>query len=211
MVRDDIEWFRRLADVPGVDYGGRPEIDRNRLPGHDATPEVHAFEMDGVVHRSLSWRGLDRGTFSTSSAPARQWRDRSTDRKLPEMVQLLYESLELPGQLSDYHFNLLGTYDVLWNHRSEEPWIPAAIEELCLLDMALVEARMDAVEADSEHAKGDYYVIPGFHHLVRLYEQEGYLQEALAIAHRAAKFGQLAADVERLTARIQNLEAADAN
>lgn len=127
------------------------------------------------------------------------------------MVQRLYESLELPGQLSDYHFNLLGTYDVLWNHRSEEPWIPAAVEELCLLDIALVEARMNTVRADPEHAKGNYYVIPGFHHLARLYEQEGYLKDALLVARRAAKFGQLAAEVDRLAARLENLEAADAD
>lgn len=77
--------------------------------------------------------------------------------------------------------------------------------------MALVEARMDAVRADSEHAKGDYYVIPGFQYLARLYEQEGYLKDALSVARRAAKFGQLAAEVDRLTARLENLEATDAD
>ena len=51
-----MEWFRRFGDIPGLDYSGSPTLDRTKLAGHDAVPEVVTFEIDRKNRQSLSWR-----------------------------------------------------------------------------------------------------------------------------------------------------------
>lgn len=72
-----MEWYRRLADVPGVYCAGTSAIDRTKLDGYDFEPEVHEFEFDGKLHRSLSWPSAGGG--STSASPVHQ---RAFDRDM---------------------------------------------------------------------------------------------------------------------------------
>ena len=49
-----------------------------------------------------------------------------------------------------------------------------------------------------------------FDHLVQLYERDGYLQEALKVAEIANQFGQGEKALERLKAKLAEVESEDA-
>ena len=49
--------------------------------------------------------------------------------------------------------------------------------------------------------------VPAFEYLIRLYEREGFLAEALDIARRAVACGQGEKDFDRLTKRSQELNS----
>jgi hypothetical protein len=206
-VIDEIEWYERLGNVPGVTYKGQPAVDRTKLPQHNAKPEVHSYEFDGRVHRSLSWKTREG---STSQSPAAGWRGGDDPRKTPsaDLLHKVYEALELPGTVADYHFALLGTYDTLWARRKREPQLLPELEQLLLLDVALVEAHPDAISHEMQGEKFTPHV-PAFHLLVSLYEREGFFHDALDIAKRGAGLGQGGDDVERLSERLAAVEAED--
>lgn len=199
-----ITWFRRLADVPKLGYQGNPDIDRSSLPHHNAQPEIQTFTMDGKRHESLMWRTR---TGSTSASPAQQWETRKRKGESPMQTQLrrLYEALELPGELSDYHFALLRCYEELWKYRREEPWFVAEIERLCLLDIALVETYPEIIVFDGREGR-TYAHVPAFHHLMYLYEQNGYLYDALDIARRAVRMNQGETITESIQKKVARLE-----
>jgi hypothetical protein len=206
---EDTQWFERLASVPGVQYVSHPDVDRRTLPQYDAKPKVNSFTFDGHTRRSLSWETPDG---STSRSPAAEW-GADADRREAASVDLLrrlHEAVELPGTVADYHFALLGAYQVLWGRRKREPELLPEIEKLLLLDVSLVEAQPERIAPEIQ---GERIVphVPAFHYLVSLYEREGFLHEALDIAKRAVKVGQGSADEERLIARIAELEAEDAS
>src|SRR5438128_2270202 len=99
-------WFKRLADVPDVGYPGSPGIDRRTLLGHDDQPKLEVWsDLDGRQHEWLNWplRGVPDG--STSASPASEHaRELEDDASAEGILRNLYEALELPGTLSDYHF-----------------------------------------------------------------------------------------------------------
>jgi len=204
---DDIHWYERLGNVPGITYKGHPDVDRRTLPQHNAKPSVESFVFDGRTQRSLSWK-TESG--STSRSPAAGWSGGDDPRKTsaPQLLRRLYEAIELPGTISDYHFAMLGVYQVLWAHRKREPEILPELEKILLLDISLVEAHPKSITFDTQ---GEKFVphVPAFEYLVALYEREGFLHEALDIAKRAVKAGQDSSDEERLTERIAVLDAED--
>lgn len=197
-------WFHRLADVPHLGYQGHPTIDRASLAAHATQPKIDTFGLDGKRHESLSWptRG---GT--TSASPVQQWQTHKRRGESPMQTQLrqLYEALELPGELPDYHFALLGCYEALWQHRREEPWVVAEIERLCLLDLALVELYPSIITFEGKDGR-TYAHVPAFNRLIYLYEQNGYLREALAIAQRAVRLQQGDGMIEPIKHKIARLE-----
>lgn len=84
------------------------------------------------------------------------------------------------------------------------------IERLCLLDIKLVETRPETVR-DPVGGREVTLRVPSFSRLIRLYEREGFIEEALDIARRAAALGQGTVDLQRLEARLQELNAEDAS
>jgi hypothetical protein len=195
------DWFPRLAAIPGVNYAGHPDIDRTKLPGHCAKPRIQTLSFGGETHVSAMWNLPDGG--ATSQSPAAGWSSTDLRGSPAGFVRRVYEALELPGAASDYHFALLRAYEELWSMRRGEPEILAELERLCLLDIALVEARPEIIGYTGA-AKGVASRVPAFEHLVFLYEGEGFLKDALDIARRAAACGQGTQDVERLEARIHD-------
>lgn len=200
-----MEWYRRLADVPGVPYAGSSTVDRTKLDGHDFEPEVHEFEFDGKVRHSLSWPSASGN--STSASPVHQ-RTFGGD-KAPAHVKLrrLEETLELPGELLDYHFAIQGTAQTVFDGRRQDFALLEEVERLCWLDIALIEAHPYVAESEP----GKFFRVVGYELLMRLYEGEGYFAEALEVAKRSARLGQeYSLDrAERLRARLAELEAED--
>ncbi|HEY4036998.1 MAG TPA: hypothetical protein VGL94_23825 [Ktedonobacteraceae bacterium] len=156
----------------------------------------------------LTWPMIT-GSGSTSASPTKQWtaqpqNTRNGETTAQTRLRQLYESLELPGELADYHFVIQGCCSVLWGLRREESWVLAEIERICWLDIRLIQVYSDIVQANND--QGFLSVLP-FRYLISLYEQEGYLPEALQVAEIAVKFNQELSALDRIKSRIANLES----
>src|SRR5215211_733172 len=199
-----MDWFRSLADVPRIPYDGSSSIDRSSLDGYNLKPTVSEFEYEGKVHRSLHWPAPD-GSTSASPAHERAFADR--DAAPREELRRLEETLELPGELSDYHFAIQGTCQTVFNQRRTDFGLLEEVERLCWLDAALVEA----YPSIAEYEPGKFFRVVGYELLMRLYEGEGYFAEALEVAERSVRLGQehLLDRAEGLRARLAELEAED--
>jgi hypothetical protein len=206
-----MQWFRRLAEVPKVGYSGSPGVDRKKLPGYNASPRLENYEFDGKRHESFWWPLPNGGT---SASPARSWQTAPRKGESPAQTELrqLYETLELPGTISDYHFAIQSYVEKLWSLFINREQLAASnlIEPLCWLDIRLVEAFPDDFKTDFGDSTS-YYAIRALGILIRLYEQEGYLYEALDVAQRAVKLDQEHKALEKLQGRIAQLEAEVAN
>lgn len=157
MGRSTTLWFRRLADVSGVDYGGDPSVDLSSLKGRGAVARVRTWEFGDEPRESLQWFDnadagggsdqIDEEDWGTSASPCSTWqtkrrRGESASRTLLRQVR---EALELPGTLRDYHNVLSRGLAEFWNDRASDPPLLAELEALCLLDVRLIEAHPDAV------------------------------------------------------------------
>ena len=200
-----MKWYSRLADVPGVSYVGSSTVDRTKLDGHDLKPEVHEFELDGKVRRSLSWPLTGGG--STSASPVHQRAFGGGKAFAHVELRRLEETLELPGELSDYHFAIQGTAKAVFDGRRHDFALLKEVERLCWLDIALIEAHPEI----AEYEPGKFFRVVGYDLLMRLYEGEGYFAEALEVAERSARLGQeYSLDrAEKLRRRLAELDAED--
>ena len=199
------QWYRRLSEVPHLQYQSDPTVKRTALPQHNTVPNVDTYEFQGKRHASLSWRTPGG---STSASPAHSWQ---TKRKKGESeaqtaLRQLRETLELPGVLSDYYFAIQNAHEALWKHRREELWVLPVVEELCWLNIRLVEAYPEVVRLEYDN-KSRFVHIFAFGTLMTLYEREGFLKEALEIAHRAARFENRTGAGDSLEARLATLNA----
>jgi len=206
-----VQWFRSFSDVPGVGYKGNPGLYRPQLPEHATLPKSGSSEIAGVNRDFVIWPMLF-GTGTTSASPVQQWtthtQPRSGESPAQTRLRQLYESLELPGELLNYHFAIQGCCLELWRLRREDPWVLAELERLCWPDIRLIQAYPDIAQVKHERA---FLMIMTLQHLIALYEQEGYLYEALQVAEIAAQFDQQRPALERIKSRIANLEAEEAN
>ena len=211
-----VKWFRRANDISGFEYEAPGRVDRTRLKGHDAVPELQRYEsFDGKRVESLSWSYDDgQGSVSTSASPAHGAAFGELDEELDSaaLLQRLWEALELPGEPSDYHFAIQGVAGHLWRRRRKEPQLFAWVEWLSWLDIRLVRAWPDAVRdeyANTDPDRREFYSVPAFHTLFQLYIREGFLAEARDVAKLGSSFGQGEADVEAAEQRLATLGAED--
>lgn len=203
----EIRWFRNLASVPGSSYATPPGLDRAALPGYDSIPQLSEYEFDDQTRRSLRWPMSNGGVTSTSPAQQRAYENRK-EETARDRLRRLQEALELPGTVADYHFAIQHAAETIYQGRRGDSALVEEAERLWWLDVELIEAHPYAVE----HRSGEFYWIASYDYLVRLYEGEGYLHEALKIAERGIGAGQdnLSAAVERLRANLAELEAEEA-
>ena len=196
------QWFRRLADVPNVDYSGSPGVERSRLAGHNATATLNRFTFDGKQHENLTWKTREG---ETSACPASQWQATPRPGETPAQTALrqVYERVELPGDLSSYHFVIQQAIGELWRFRTQEPWVLEEIEKLCWLDIRLITRSVKEFQRDD----GSLLTIYAFDRLLTLFEREGYLHEALQLAEFAVKLGADEGLAEKLRERVTILDA----
>lgn len=202
------KWYPRLAEVPKLGYEGSAGVDRTRLPGFNLKPRIQRHEWDGKVHESLMWPMKDG---STSAAPATQLESTPLPGETPARTALrhCHEALELPGTLSNYHFIIQGAHETIWKYRRREPWVVEEAERLCWLDLRLVQVHPEAITFD-DFVRGEgpnYPRVLAFYRLISLYEAEGYLRDALAVAEIAVRFNQLPRELERLGEKVKALDA----
>jgi hypothetical protein len=110
----DGKWYRRFAAVPGVGYEGDLRL-RERLPARNATPKVTRYEFDGSETISLMWPTLQG---ESSASPVHQLAfGIPADEPSEKTRERVLTALELPGELSDYHFAIQGAGDASWKRR----------------------------------------------------------------------------------------------
>jgi hypothetical protein len=209
------QWFRRLAEVPGIEYECSPNIDRSLLPEHDAIPEIGTFSsLNGKIHDFIRWKTTEG---STSASPAHRWQGsgsgqlptpRPNETQAQAILRQLQETLELPGILSDYHHALDYCCELLWKNRRSEPWVLVELQRLYLLEIQLAKFDVSCLP---------FRNISAFESLIRLYEKEGYLREAFVLAQLLdilyprdeSKDYWRETSTVRLRPRIDRLEAED--
>jgi len=201
-------WFRRFADVPGVEYAGPADIRRSRLPGHRAVPNIEVYDFDGERRESLWWPGADG---RTTQSPVNQYlsrHERDKEEPADAVLRRLHEAVELPGTPSDYHFAIQGCIEELWRwqRRREQPSLLTEIEKLCWLDIRLVEAQPHII-AYERNGEKRFASVLAFGHLIQLHEREGFLREALDVAERAARFDNAGSSLESLRQRVAQVES----
>lgn len=204
------QWFKRFADVPGLEYRPNPGVHSEHLPLHNAHPRITYYDYENQRRESYFWP-TSNPNQETSRAPAANWETKPLPGEPPTYTVLrqLWERLELPGGLSDYHFAIQECCRELRQpeYTKPNPEVLNEIEQLCWLDIRLVETYPAII---TNQYKGQTTYFPGtcYQVLISLYEREGYLQEALSVAERQARF---AADTDgvlrRLREKIAALEA----
>ena len=187
VMRETTSWYRRLSDIPDLTYIPLLQVDRTRLRlwGFDAEPEVRRLSSDDS-HVYLTWPTPDGS--STSASPAHQYGFSIPDGTSEEVLQRMSEALELPGQASDYHFSIQHAIEHLWRQRKANPALYDQIESLCLLDIKLLEKRTEEIY------DGNVIGVRAFNTLAGMYENEGRLQDALAVLERGRALGQYVKD-----------------
>ena len=193
-------WFKRLGDVPGVEYatpsGTRP------LKAAAAVPHVAYTSELGT--QSVRWT-LPSGEEGDSPVRERTYSVDFGEFDTAKVLRHLAGTLELPGEPVDYHFALQGAISTLWGRRRAEPDVFAEVERLGLLDVGLIEAC--PVAAEVGYGREGYLRILAFGHLVTIYEREGAWADALRIATIATRFEQLEDHRDTLAERVAQLQA----
>lgn len=188
-----MRWFKRLADVPGIDYHSVVPVERECLPGHDTRPLAHGgWPTPGgwaVSSPAWWWMMNYRGEVHTPS----------------HVRQRIAEALELPGYLKDYASAIGMGIGALWALRAQAGWVPFEVERLCWLQVRLAEVASKGPEAQADPI--DRVSASGAEILVDLYAREGYLREAIEAADRIVRVGQPYPQLDDLRARLSRVEA----
>jgi len=169
-------WFQRFAEIPGIEYSPPKEVNRKH-PYCGLSPE-RSPDSD------MLWWTYPDEEGTTSVWPANRYFEKHPKAPITQMIWTLYESLELPGDLSCYHFLIQGVCEGLWNKRSTEPNGLRYLEYFCYLDLRLNELY------PTIHHSGDVVLrILTVDFLLRLYLAEGAWGSALQIAERSERLG----------------------
>lgn len=173
------EWYKRYGDIPGVTHRTPHGIDRRRLQTAKTRPrELHLGDNRVAM--------LDEPDDSSSPAAQRMFDLNIADMSVDAMLRNLYETLEVPGEVEDYHFAIQDVIQELWRRRRSEPLLLAHVESLSWLDVSLIQACPDAIMFGDEL---QYFNVPAFGRLITLYTREGAWRDALVVADIGEQFG----------------------
>lgn len=203
--------------MPRIEYESPVPIDRGSLPRHDATPrQTRVSLFDGREFDELRWdpEKNEYEDFVTSRSPAQDhaWAADRDEIDSEALRTRLWESLELPGEPSDYHFAIQSAAALLWRRKATEPDALRWCEYLFRLDLRLIESCPDAIRdryAEDDGSRPPYYQATAFDSLTSMYEREGYLAEALDVATVAARFGQGQSRIDEIRERLEAVRAED--
>lgn len=195
-------WFSCLAEVQGLKYQNNPNIKREQLPGYNTI----AYTKIDTDYNSSQMVWVEKNGTEKWQSPAREWQNANQKPQKDEtplgLLKTLYEILELPGELSDYHNAILNCAYELSKYKWKEPWVLKEREKLCWLDIQIVEIYADTIYFDDDVCKGT-----AFQCLIEIYEREGYLYEAMELAQRATRFEPPPQTLKRIQAKLTQLQA----
>jgi hypothetical protein len=209
------EWFRRMADIAGLDYTSPVPVDRASLPDHDKEPEVRRYDFDDEPRVMVDW-GLRETSEQGAAYEDKVWtplgspasehlRELVEDGARPTSEQLLrrlWEALELPGAADDYHQALERVITKLRTRSYWEPAVMETVEALAWLDIRLMRAYPSIVIIDHPEATRPYWGAHAFTTLHNIYVAEGFLRDALAVSELELEFGADPRRTDELRARL---------
>jgi len=204
--------------MPGIEYESPVPIDRASLPRHNATPRQRRISLfDGREFDDLGWEAEETSEyedFVTGRSPAQDhaWAADRDEIDSEALRMRLWESLELPGEPSDYHFAIQSAAALLWRRKAPEPDALRWCEYLYRLDIRLIEVCPNAIRdryAEDDKNRDPYYQATAFNSLISMYEREGYLAEALSVARVATRFGQEQSRIDEIRERLEAVHAED--
>lgn len=176
---DEDRWYPRLADMPGVAFTGSPGVQRSKLRG-STTRARKADWGDG-----LDWPERNGEWGSPAQAHRQDFAELSTDR----LVRNVWECLELPGTLGDWHFTLQDAAGELFRRRHSEPAALRHCEQFALIDLQLTQARPQAFLIDAAKSDSGYVGVTSLNVLMRVYRAMDDLPSAVEISRRAESWG----------------------
>ncbi len=199
--------FRRFAEIPGINYQSPAGFDFTQLPERSAVPQIEFYDFDGKRHQPMQWK---TATGSTGASPAKRWEilARTGESEAARILRQVYETLELPGTLTDYHFALQNASQELQNHIRQEAWVLSAVEQICRWNIRLIETHPETITYESDNGT-HYFRVTAFNKLIGMYEKEGYLSEALEIARIAVKFDYDEDKITELEERLAQIKIED--
>lgn len=225
------QWFRRLGDVPGLDYSPPVVIDREALPRRDAEPKNRDDLPDsGYLSWGTVWEPMPAEEREDDDDEDAEWsRDLEApvtdylrgyvaedaghgvllgvDRPAtPVLLQRLWEGLELPGRPYDFHAAIQRVRKMLFARRLGEPEVMETVESLAWLDVRLVLACPYAVLVDTGDGGEHFYGMSAFDALIRLYQTEGFMREAVEVAELAERFPAPSKRLPDLRARLATMQ-----
>jgi len=118
------------------------------------------------------------------------------------LVQAVWEALELPATPEDYYRIIEAAIERLQRRVLDEPEVLNSIEPLAWLQLQLLVSIPHVVVHD-----GYVWSVVAFETLVRLYEDEGFVADAMKVAEMAGKFGTGEGQRELLRARIDAIRS----
>ncbi|MGW2143502.1 hypothetical protein ACWCOT_04265 [Nonomuraea bangladeshensis] len=185
-----------MAEVKGVGFTGSPGVDRRRLPEAGVRPRNSDFG-------GLSWP-RPGGWTSASPAHDRAFAD-MREMDTATLVRWVWEGLEVPGTVSDYHFLLQSAIARLWSGRNADRGNLRLLETFAELDLRLIEAVPQPFLVDENDPSKGYVRFSGVVTWMRLLETEGALREALAVNRRLRRFDD-DYRIEELEAKVTALD-----
>ena len=194
-------WYRRLGDIPGLRYHTPEGICPPSVPEESLNPELYDPGDDESPPEWL-WPCADG---QTNASPAMRMLQQSHGSNPLDFLRQIRESLELPGTAHDYDGVLTHACNSLAEHARRQPELIEEVEQLSLLNLNLLEAMPEVVRQRGIPTRSRVR-IPAVHRLVKLYEQNGLLDEALIIARRGVALGMSSDDVDRVEARIATMQ-----
>ena len=142
------QWFRRIGDVPGLSKLVLSGIDRTTLAGHDVEPSGY-YNDEGRKRLRPRWPITQDGfPVSPAEMHASKIKILGSPSGMPaDIVRNAHESLELPGEPSDYLHIMSSHTGALGQEALRDPVLLKSIEDLCWLGIHLTEAIPGAANA----------------------------------------------------------------
>jgi hypothetical protein len=210
-------WFRRMGDIPGLDYSPPVSVDRAALPRHDEEPEVDSYTLEGRETALVMWgmrpiaeHPSGEAAWESMGSPAvehlRDVASTETDYPTEQVLGRLREALELPGTPEDYHY-ALGAVCQKPLTRKLAPDVLEAVESLAWLDIRLLQTHPDTHIIKTYEGKRAIVSNNGFDTLIAMYREEGFLHDASSVADLRHRLADDNPYVTNLQARVEAIRS----
>jgi hypothetical protein len=187
-------WLRSITDIPGI------VID-------DGVPWPRP---NGQYPESLDAGDVEQPDWEGGRSPVSRWREENDFSPLSaaDLATELRSGLSRPGTPSDYHFVISHFIALAFGRRAQDPFAVAWTEWFCWLHIRFVESIPTVLSLWHEDDHPAY--VEGFSTLAQIYEREGMLEDASAVAARAKKSNAWV-NTEQLDERLAALRLEDAD
>jgi hypothetical protein len=185
----DLEWFRTLAAVPGVQWSPPDQV-AVEPAWAEARPVVEELGGDERNYTFVEW--VDEGGKRLPDemgygSPAQAVASRVYESEnTAEVLRMISTALSLPGTRRDYFDAIDRATAALSRLDDENPTRGTWIEYFCRLAISLLRAGVEKTLipfGTEPHERGRYLSAAArpYQTLVALYQREGFLREAAAV------------------------------